>query len=846
MESGPWKKRRRAKQKRHQPSGTSSLGKERRAGGSQKPSKSVKRRTVKPTSSFSAITPSSASITFEEKQSPPVWRGYLFGLVGITLLILLGGGHNVYALSLSLLLPGIALLFNPPRKSQGVWMDRMALAFLAVLLLSFIPQFYWPTPEWRTAAVEIFGITLPASLSIQPMLSFEAWVSALAGFAWFYAASSWQINGPGRKWFYFSLCLVVGGLAAVVLWGNVSGVKYPSAENSTVFTFFPNRNQTSNFLALGGVAAFGYFMCALRARRLMPIIGFVVSGLSFLALVWGVSRAGVILFFVGILIWYFLHLGSGRMARGVKLGIPLALIAFSVFIVSNSRATERVVDFLASPSNWSEDFRSLIAKDTFEMIEDAPLTGHGLGTFSAVFPQYRNSSASYQRAVHPESDILWLTAETGILGLALFLGFIISYLVRCRGLSNGPSGSLRLVAFAPLLIFMLHAFVDVSGHRPGTVYFAILFAALALPPSKQKKPTLKPKVWRLCGGFLIMCGVIWGVSGPAGLPFHSSVASSNYQIKIKEGIKEDNYEAALLGVNKWIELRPLDWRAYFQRATLTLSDSGERGKAAADFRRARFVEPTLGIVALEEGFVWIPYDAGRAVAAWREVFFRELESVSSARRSILDAAYHNPELLPRLARLSELDTHFRTYFLGYQSGDYLMQEIRHDLETDPSLGQFTRKQRTSILKNWILRGDHQAAENFLKENGTSLNRPWWLWSLLRKEQANFEGAVNHIRSAIKPPNLPEISTADVPFDRLNREFTVAPGDVMKGTTLLKIYLQKGNFHKVKEVAQAMITAQREVPLYVNYLQAESHYQLQDYTESWYAFETYLKLLWAQE
>lgn len=642
---------------------------------------------------------------------------------------------------------------------------------------------------------------------------------------------------------YFVLSIVVGVLALIVLWGNVTGAKYPSAENSNVFTFFPNRNQTANFLAVGGVAAFAYAMSALRSRRLSPLIGVIASGACFFALLWGISRAGVLLFFAGIALGYVLQLASGKVPKGIKLGFPLLLVACSVFIVSNSRSTERVLDFVASAESWSDEFRLLMAKDSLDMIESAPITGHGLGTFAAVFPQYRDLSANQQRALHPESDILWLAAEAGLVGVALLLGFVLAYLYRCRGLSQGPGGGYRLAALTAVLIFMLHAVIDVPGHRPGTIYFALLLAALALPPAKERQATYKPLFWRICGGLLVILGFLWGVSGLTGLPLHSSAAISNYEAKIKEEVSISRYDVALLQVEKWIELKPLDWRAYFQRATLTLANSGNRQSAAADFRRARFAEPNLGVVALKEGFAWIPYDTGRVLAAWREVFFREVENPEQTFRLMLDAAFQNRELMAGLGRLSQFDPDSRSYFLNYQSGDYLMQELELDLEEHPRLGQFSRKQRTSILRNWIMRGDKALAESFLEENESSLERPWWLWSLLRKEQARFEDAVNHIRAALDPPALPEIVTEGVPFEGLKRQFSLTPGDIAKGTALLQFYLKQDNFREARAVTQRMIAAQKDAPLYVLFWHAESFFHLQDYIESWYAYEQYLKQMW---
>ncbi|MGB0745245.1 MAG: hypothetical protein ACPGSB_12035, partial [Opitutales bacterium] len=269
MESDPSRKRRRHGKKSRRMMRPKPLGKP----GGQKNAKGS-RRKVKATQSFSSIKPSTATISLDKfKSQPAVCRSYLFGLAGVTLLVLFGGGGNAGALSLSLLLPGLALLLKPPTQGLGRGPDRLVLILLGGLLLCFVPQFYWPDPEWRKSAQELYDISLPFTLSVQPWVSLEAWLCALAGFAWLYAAISWPINLEGRKRFYFAACVVVGILAAVVLWGNLSGLNYPGVEDSMYFSYFPSPSQTANFLAVGGVAAFGYAMCALRARQLMPLIG---------------------------------------------------------------------------------------------------------------------------------------------------------------------------------------------------------------------------------------------------------------------------------------------------------------------------------------------------------------------------------------------------------------------------------------------------------------------------------------------------------------------------------------------------------------------------------------------
>lgn len=839
------KKLRRSWQKRHQSGSRISPKGDHKSGKARNTSGKSRRSKVAPTSSFAEIKPSAAPVLLETvKRKPPVCRRYLIGLAGVGLLILLGGGSNIYALSLSLLLPGVALCVWPPSGGLGVWMDRLVLALLAVMLLSFLPQFYWPSPEWRISAIDDFGIDLPLTLSIQPWVSFEAWLCALAGFGWLYAVTSWQINQEGRKRFYFAVSLVVGLLAAVAIRGNITGAAYIGTGDSPGSGFFPNWNQVATILAFGGVAAFGYAMSALRSRQLLPLLGLPVAAASFLALAWGFSRTSALLFLVGMIVWYLLQLLSGRASRAIKLGMPLLLIGMSVFLLNN-QTYKQGVDVTTSPEEASEDLAALARSETTEMIKDAPLTGHGLGTFAAVFPQYREITADHPRALHPGSDVLWLTAETGLLGLLLFAGILFLYFSHCRGFSHGQESSYRFAAMAALIIFMLHGLVDVSGHMPGTMYFAIFFAALALPKGKSQKKAYPPRFWRFCGGLLVIFGLVWLLAGLSGLPLHSKVVLAQAESGIEESLAQSDYTSGLREADRWVNQRPMDWKAYFQRASLTLRETGDRAAAAADFDRARFVEPVLGVVALEEGFAWLPYDKERAIAAWRHAIVRELDSREAAYERILNSVGDNLALRQALARLTDIDPELRLQFLANQAGDYLMEEINRDLKQDAQLGQYTREQRTAIVTMWINRGDRVAAKSFLEENRDGLNHPWWLASLLMKERADFKNAVIRIRESIQAPVMPDAPIEEIPLERLKREFSITPGDVMKGTALIQVYLQAGDFQEVRDVTEAMIQAKKHVPGYVAYWHAESFFQLEEYIESWYAFEAYLNLVWGE-
>ena len=156
------------------------------------------------------------------------------------------------ALGLALILSGTALLIHPPIRGLGKLGDLAVLGLLACLLLAFVPQFYWPTADWRLDAVESFGLELPSSLSVQPWISFEAWLMALAGFAWLYAALQWKINLPGRRCLFFCLSILLSVIAGAVVWGNLIGARFLGVGEAEAFSFFPSPSPDRQPPSLGG------------------------------------------------------------------------------------------------------------------------------------------------------------------------------------------------------------------------------------------------------------------------------------------------------------------------------------------------------------------------------------------------------------------------------------------------------------------------------------------------------------------------------------------------------------------------------------------------------------------
>jgi hypothetical protein len=804
--------------------------------------RSKSKRSPAPTNSFgSASVGSHGSIRLPKiKREAPVYKVFLGGFCGVFSLVIFGGSHHVAVLGLALILSGTALVIHPPSRGLGKLGDLGALGLLACLLLAFVPQFYWPTPDWRVDAIQSVGLELPSSLSIQPWISFEAWLMAVAGFAWLYAALQWKVNLPGRRWLFFWLSILLSVIAGIVVCGNLVGARYPGAEEAVVFSFFPNPSQTANFLLLGGITTFAYAMEGIRTRDPLPLIGVPASALCLGGLFLLGSPVVALLYFAGSVLWLLVSLRVCSWPRPFKIGLPLAIIAFSMVLLTSDRMMERISSFATSDSQFNQDYHLKIFQDTAELVLDAPLSGFGLGSFSAVFPQYREASKSYLPILHPQSDFLWLASEGGLLAVGFLTVFLVGFALLCRGMMEGGGGNYRLFALVAVIIFLLHGLVNVSGHRPGTVYFAILFAALALPSRDRPKISLPIVFWRIPGVTLIAFGLMWLGAGAFNSPWHSSVRVAQYQEEIRSHVLALDHTAASSVTNDWLALSPLDWRGYFERAELILSNTKDQDEAASDFTRARFVEPILGVVSYEEGIAWLTINSGRVISAWRETLLREMEDMDSTFDRMLEQAATR-EMREKMARLSEINPHIRTRYISSLKGEKLISEISYELSKNPSLSFFDRAQRSRIVENWLNSGDLSSANAFLSEYGESLNNSWRLRSLSLHKQANFQEAINLIRQNIDAPDLPQIQKNEAAFIRLLREYAAAPNDTKKGIALIYIYVAQEDYGKALPIIDRLLEGDTP-PLNLYYWRGECLYRLQDYDESWYAFEDYLEAL----
>jgi O-antigen ligase len=171
-------------------------------------------------------------------------------------------------------------------------------------------------------------------------------------------------------------------------------------------------------------------------------------------------------------------------SRGAWLALgSVTILWFLVFgarILGRWQARAAVVTLalvIASLSGWSyireqwqSDVRPPIWKATISMIAARPFLGHGLGTYVAVYPQFRVPQYFLRRKAtnvtdHAHNELLEVTAEQGFVGLAATLwlwGLAVGRGLRASRQPNESERRATLGLLAAALVFMLHSLVDVD------------------------------------------------------------------------------------------------------------------------------------------------------------------------------------------------------------------------------------------------------------------------------------------------------------------------------------------------------------------------------------------------
>ncbi len=691
-------------------------------------------------------------------------------LAGAAISIALAGTEDAWAIAVFFGAAGLALVLVRPSVRPSVVPLVLVPLFCCLVLLSFLPQEYFPEPEWRRLLSELGTVAIAESVNPQPWLGWFWWW-LLAGTCLVAAALlTAPLETKPLALVLHAAAFFVALYACLAMFAVQTGWKYPF-HGGAVFGFLPNRNHTATLLVVGAVLSFGLMQWRI-ARGDKVAAGFAaLCGAPSLAalLFFSTSRAGVVFLVVGLLIW---ALGASRAPaarRQILAAVAiLALFAGLLFIFGGSTVRDRLaalwsdaVSVETEETGKDVDFRQPIFRDTARMIGDAPWSGSGLGQFRYVFAQYRQDAARAADVLHPESDWLMVAAESGIPSALVLAALAVWYVAACWKSRSASGGMLRWTAASAVLAAILHGAIDVPWHRVSLGWFLLVIAASSVPSTgRAARAAGLTRVFFVLGGLALLAAAGWigyeKKEGRSPLPYRWPEVSKQLQA-LGEA---QHYEEAEVAAQSAVRQFPLRYESHYWLAGHLRPFAETKPEIDAAVAAALAVEPVLAKVPAEHAVILQPVDPDGALQAWKIAVQRSAaidekenrEDLASAGSYIgrALAAFKNDEARQlEFGRMLEGSPVFLAYFITQANPEVASVMTREIADDKQFLDALSAKQRQQVLSRWIVLPEPGRVVVFMEER-EAVSAKGEYWPVLARyyaAQGDLPRAVRRVASS---------------------------------------------------------------------------------------------------
>ncbi len=746
----------------------------------------------------------------------------------------LGGATQKWEEGLVITLLALYLVVRPPRFSLGALTNLVLLTLFILAAVAFLPARWFFQPEWRATFVNDFGIQLPSTLTPQPWITLSYLFSFAAGLSWLYVVSTQDLELREAR---FQLRLFTGGIAlvaAICIAFYLAHTTLPFWHNEQNFGPFPNRDQTGDLFGLTAIMILACGQDDLRKRRKRWIVWILGLVLVVTAIVLNFSRSGIGVLVAGSAFWLGAFAFRQRSPLRLALGVSFLILLLTALLLFGEQIFERfhLRDF--GSAGISTDFRWRIFHDTFRLIRNSPWCGIGFGNFESIFAIFRDASLSDRRALHPESDWLWLWTELGWLAVVLAIVGIALFVSRVFPLRQGTNQGYRLAALIAALLFAIHGIVDVSGHRVGTAFAAVFLLGLA----RHRPLSLKTSQWvsilfRVLGLILLAAGLSLFVAARSEKLLPGSVGVSSAKQLSAVADRESNFSEISALTTRALRWAPLDWQLYSARAIAEV-ELKQMTNAVDDFRRARFLEPIAYEVPLTEGNAWLPYRPVLAVTAWREALRRAGPLRPGVYTSMLsDASLRSPEVSPILEAIGLNEHDLALPYLNRVSDASFNRALAQLLRNDPDLQSFSETEKLALFAVWSERGDPEEISRAIEQHPDWLRYAWLGMAKYKASKNDFRAGYGLTQRYGEPVALPRVAT-NFSLQDLEKRFAAAPNNHGVGYELYRAQMQNGR------VDDALLTArhfseQPNSPAYFHFLEAQCWAEKQNWERAWNAW-----------
>jgi O-antigen ligase len=765
------------------------------------------------------------------------WAAIYLSLL-VILASFLGGATQRWSEAIVIGFFAILLLVRPPRHSPGILLSAVAFLFVALALVAFLPADWFALPQWRAALTKDLGVPLGGMISAQPWMTLDSLVLLLAGLAWILYVTTF--DAPLRAIRLAARFYAAGiiALGAFSIYLHLYHQALPFWHNKLGFGPFPNRNQTGDLFGISTIVVLGCLQDDFRRGHKRWIFWLAGVFVLIAALVFAFSRAGILILVAGSTAWLVRLAFRKWSGPGLAIAASLLLLLIAGLLLFGGETIARFHLRLGDEGPVTSDFRWLVFRDALTMIQASPWYGVGLGNFESIFALFRDASRGVTRSHHPESDWLWMAAEMGWPAVVLVLVSFAVFVRRAFPLKEGTNQRLRYAALVGAFLFALHGFVDVSGHR-----FASFLAGTFLLGLAQARPVTckwsrwSPLVFRVLGLLLLLVSIAWWVGWRQMRSLPGRVGVENARHAIVVANRGHHFADAITLANAGLRWAPLDWQLYYLRALARIGERQPVTNAIADFRRARFLEPSAYQLPFAEGKAWLGWQPALAITAWREALQREGANEAGIYALMLkDAADYDSSVLKALSDFAIGRPKITIEFLEAADPAQFQSMLHETLARDPSLSQFSFSQKRRVFAVW---SRQNPMDNLLR--AVQAHPEWreFAWPGLARyeaENGRFAAAWQLVRRYAPAPALPEISDGDLLPDLVQR-FSVNPDDYDVGFRLYHAQIVAGKTDDALDTVRHF-TARPGSPAYFNFLEAEAWAGKQNWERAWQSWNAY--------
>ena len=387
----------------------------------------------------------------------------------------------------------LGVFLRPAALLPGGAFRRVAVAVVVLLLAKeFLPAVIFGGSEWRSVAEGELGLRLPWTHHPEPVRALDGLLVLLMAAVWFQWVRRMAADREQRMvmmWILFS----AGALMAAVCFLGKASAAHPTmifgireTPGWVGWGPFPNRNHTACFLAMAILTGLGCVCWGFARRRKKLIVVSICSVLVMVgALLDGKSRGGLVALAAGVALFAGMVLARRRDRRTLFRVVAGLAVMSALVAAFGASVIERFTSQEAGAV--SNNMRIGIWKNAAAMWMDAPVLGHGVETFTQVFPLYQRLELDGQSVLHPESSwLLWLN-ELGMVPLAFGMAFLgVAFWPALRtGFAGRSSFYLFAGGVAAVAAWLVHCVIDVPGHRWGTAGFALAALALVCPAEEH-------------------------------------------------------------------------------------------------------------------------------------------------------------------------------------------------------------------------------------------------------------------------------------------------------------------------------------------------------------------------